>query len=950
MLRKYLNDKVLKQYRKNQEQINYFYTSFKDIALEDIKNKILEIKESKEYSKVKINKTIALAKLASEKVLKMSYYDVQIMGGLTLIDGKIAQMKTGEGKTLMCSVAIAANYVLGQKTHVATANEYLAHRDQQTLSPLFDCLGISSAFNGSQMSPSAKKQAYACDVVYSTAQEMGFDYLRDNLLKTFEERVQPLDFSNVCIIIDEADFILIDEARTPLIISGLANSMSPDFYHQIRSIAQQLQKMSGAPEKSKVNLNEYIIPEGDFWIDEQRKEAHISEQGYITLEKIMLNQKIIQNDNNELYDSKNLWLLNEITNALKAEHLYLKDKQYVIDNNEIVIVDENTGRLSPGRSWSEGLHQAIEAKENININPLTATVGKVSIQNYCKNYAKLSGMTGTAMESAIEFEQIYNTAVVDIPTNKPMIRQDKPDLVFLNQEAKYNHMLEVIKEKHEKDQPVLIGTTSVYESEYISQLLKKINIQHHVLNARNHEYEAQIIAQAGLPGAVTVSTSMAGRGTDIILGGNIEKFEMIKFTQISKLQDMIARLKSGEINLEHSDAIISEEEFSTLLSQLQSISMIEIEKVIHHYETVVETKAHSLSEENKNLLISKINETMMRIQADIEKLEHDYRINKERVLQAGGLCVIGASRNESRRIDDQLRGRAGRQGDVGESIFFVSFDDYWLQSLKASPVFMLLQKNVDSSQSISSGMVSRSIEKAQRGIDGLFFEGRKSMYQYDSVLDESRRAFFKLRDEFAQDKLKTKKIVLTGILSRLENLKDSIYLETTYQNGKLLSEMMDAITSNVKTETEESKDIKRQHLIDILENLLSIDRVNCIKVMSILEIHQIFDAIKSQKIQDEISLLNFMKDALNQFFSSITDELWMWLNEQGFDLLDAEWIYYLELTEEIRKWIGFTQLSQKNPLYEYKKECFNIFESIINNFDINVFNKFMNIFNIERNH
>ncbi len=943
MLRKFLNDRVLNQYKKNQQEIDNLYFSFKDIQLEDIKNKILEIKASKDYAKAKINKAIALAKIASEKVLKMSYYDVQIMGGLTLIDGKIAQMKTGEGKTLMCSVAVAANFVLGQKTHVATANEYLAQRDQLTLKPLFDALGISSSFNGNSMTSEMKKAAYNCDVVYSTAQEMGFDYLRDNLLKNMEQRVQPLNFSEISIIIDEADFILIDEARTPLIISGLANSMSPDFYHRIRNIAKKLIKMPNPPEKSKIQIGEYITPPGDFWVDDTKKEAYLSEEGYTHLEKILLEEKIINHDKNELYDSKNLWLLHEITNALKAEYLYIKDKQYVVQNDEIVIVDENTGRLSHGRSWSEGLHQAIEAKEMMNINPLTATLGKVSIQNYCKNYAKLSGMTGTAMESAIEFEQIYNTAVVDIPTNKPMIRKDLSDMVFINQEGKYNSMIELIKEKHQKLQPLLIGTTSVFESEYISQLLTKEKILHHVLNAKNHAYEAQIISQAGLPGAVTVSTSMAGRGTDIILGGNIEKFEQIKFSQIDKITDILSSLEHHEHDKEK---LIDENIIKGIIGQLSNQSMIDLEKLLN--DEVFNEDIYYVSQPHKEDVKTNLNALKKKINEEIKELETNFKLNKEIVLKSGGLCVIGASRNESRRIDDQLRGRAGRQGDIGESIFFVSFDDSWLQSLKSSPVFMLLQKNVDASQSISSGMVSRSIEKAQRGIDGLFFEGRKAMYQYDSVLDESRRAFFKLRDSFAQDNLKTKSILLSGISKRLQLLKDTIYIETQYQNGKLISEMLDTLTTANTNENEEQKDLKRQQLIDIIENILSIDKMNCVKIASIFEIHQIFEEINLKKIHDESTLVDFFEKALNQFFSSMTDDLWFWLNEQGFDLLDAEWIYYLELTEEIRKWIGFTQLSQKNPLYEYKKECFNIFESMIMNFDKNILNKFLNIFNIER--
>lgn len=567
----YFNQKNLHKYQEICNKINKEYSTLvneqplkQGITLEQM---ILGLKNSNANHLEKITKSIAIAKLAAIESVGMSYFDVQIIGALALIDGAIAEMKTGEGKTLMCTAAAVANYTLGHKVHIATANEYLAQRDYKLNKPLFDLLGIKSRFNISALTKEEKKEAYSCDIIYSTAQEMGFDYLKDNLALSLEKKVQQFNFGEVVAIIDEADFILIDEARTPLIITGDSNLLNKKFYTTIKIIADNLIEMGQSGEYEKFKLNQEDVP-GDFWVDYKAKNIHFSEQGYKTIESAIENlchetpqlEYVLGISNHNLsvsrekqeavigskllYQPSNFWIIHEITNALKARCLFLKDRQYVIKDGKIVIVDSHTGRLGTNRIWVDGLHQAIETKEGVEVNAESRITGIISIQNYFRLYSKISGMTGTAMANAQEFEDVYGSNVIQIPTHKPMIRNDLPDSIFLTARAKYEHLVADVINQHSKGRPILVGTASVEESEHISTLLSKHNIEHNMLNAKNNAFESQMIAQAGMLNGVTISTSMAGRGTDIILGGNRDKIEEISQQQSSRLNQLIIDLNA----------------------------------------------------------------------------------------------------------------------------------------------------------------------------------------------------------------------------------------------------------------------------------------------------------------------------------------------------------------------------------------------------------------------
>lgn len=908
-LKHFINRKNIKKYQLLTHLIEQEYQKILLEPTINIADSLLTLRNNKNLSeKKKIIQSIALAKLASKTVLGMTYYDVQLMGALALVDGCIAEMKTGEGKTLTCSAAVAANYVLGYQTHVATANEYLASRDEQTLTSLYKHMGISSSSITSDMSKEQKKAAYECSVVYSTAQELGFDFLRDNLIYHLNEKIQPLNFLTTKCIIDEADFILIDEARTPLIISGESPLKDNHTYQVMKELINKLVKMPKNPEGKGIE-EDHQIP-GDYWLDEKYKSAYLSDKGYAHLEKLSLEAGLLlpakHSAKLSLYQNENSWIIHEILNALRAKYLYIKDKDYILHNNEIVIIDQNTGRLSHGRTWSNGLHQAIEAKENIAINPESMTLGSISIQNYFRTYCQISGMSGTIMESSEEFEQIYSCKTLQIPTNRNMIRKDHQDHIYLSVEAKYQALVQEVLERHKKAQPVLLGTTSVAESEIISQLLTKHEISHHVLNAKNNALEAQIIAQAGQPYSVTVATSMAGRGTDIILGGNREILTHILDQQLLQIED---RMSQASLLMEHIHGL---SEFS-----------INVDPLTPNDNTRPDTFQTSKNQEiidayfNGDYLFQEITNnypqvwnTLFHLKMIIDKqkelLENQWNDWRTQVLKAGGLCVIGSSRNESRRIDDQLRGRAGRQGDPGESIFYLSTKDSWVSVFGSNPIFNHLAKTMPANQAISAPSISKAFAKIQRQIEGHHFESRKNTYQYDSIADEGRKRFLQLRSSLLLNNNATKEILLERLYSSLLPLISDDFL-IDYEDKHSLK------TNEINT------------LLNLLKTDTAIDLLQYIELF--LEEHH-YANLKEYKHDREIILQDYVQNLLSQY----NHHMWTALTSTILYEIDKLWTDHLLFIDDAQKNVGFSSLAQKNPLYEYKKICFDSFASMLNEF------------------
>ena len=921
----FFNKKNIKKYSALVERIHDIEKNhYQNLNLEDFSTKLLEVRENQSMKeKDKILHAMAITRMASQHVLHMPHYDVQLMGALALVDGSMAEMKTGEGKTLTCSAAVAANFVLGYYTHVATANEYLAERDQKTLEPLYTALGISSSFCISKMDKPRKKEAYQCQVLYSTAQELGFDFLRDNLVYNISEKMQPLDYSKVKAIIDEADFILIDEARTPLIISGEAPMKELSDYYKIREMALHLKKMPHAPEDG---LDKYEPPPGDFWVDEKYKTVYLSDAGYETIEKLAFEQGIISiqpelNSNHHhsaLYQNHNSWVIHEILNALKAIHCYLKDKDYIVHENEIVIIDQNTGRLSEGRSWSNGLHQAIEAKEGVKINPENMTIGSISIQNYFRNYSRISGMSGTIMESTEEFQQIYGTNTIRIPTNRKMIRKDHHDKVYLSLQGKYMGILEDIIERHKVGQPILIGTTSVAESEIISNLLHKEKIPHHVLNAKNHFREAQIIAQAGQPHAVTVSTSMAGRGTDIILGGNKEALIDILYSQLSAVHERSAFF----FNIAEQLQLPLGEEEETSDNELISTS----EDHIDHNE-IQEQLGYLYNPEHIGGILQQgmpfikhhlaILERSIKKQIDVVETSHQKW--REHVLKVGGLFVLGSSRNESRRIDDQLRGRAGRQGDPGESTFYLSIEDPWVNVFGKNPIFAHLAKTLPADQAISSPMVTNGFAKAQKSIEAHHFNMRKDVFQYDSIADEGRRQFIRLRNLLLESSESIEWLLKSSLfdLMRVIAHEDFFY----FIDEKLKLNLQD-----------------QSNFINVMLNL-PLKEIQA-HVNTFLE-ESPFSDLSKMKSQ----YLQIIEDKIETLVDSQPKELLLNLNSLSIQQIDRKWRDHLIFVDDARQNVSFSALIQKNPLYEFKKLCFDSFESMIGEFRTQIIDDFERLIN-----
>ena len=783
----------------------------------------------------------AVVREASKRVLGMRHFDVQLIGGIILHQGRIAEMKTGEGKTLVATLPVYLNALTGEGVHVITVNDYLAKRDSEWMGKLYKFLGLSVGLVIAGMNPAEKQVAYGCDVTYGTNNEFGFDYLRDNMVIYKNQLVQrKLKYA----IVDEIDSILIDEARTPLIISG-RGAESSNLYQKADRFVKKLQPKIIIEEDDKDLEQSEDNEKYDYIVDLKSKSATLTQKGIKKAEQ----EFNLENFN----DLENSELVHDVNQALHANGIMKRDKDYIVKDGQVLIVDEFTGRIMYGRRYNNGLHQAIEAKEHVKINDESKTLATITFQNYFRMYEKLSGMTGTAMTEEAEFEEIYKLDVVEIPTNKPMIRKDNPDIIYKNEDVKFRAVIEDIKQAHSKGQPVLIGTVSIDKSEKLSKLLDKEGIPHEVLNAKYHEKEAQIIAQAGKYGAVTIATNMAGRGTDIMLGGNSEylaKQEMKK--------------------LKYSDE--------------------EIEEAIAHNET-----------DNKAILAAR---------AKFAELEKKYadeiKEEKKKVIEAGGLKIIGTQRHESRRIDNQLRGRSGRQGDPGESRFYIGLDDD-LMKIFGGDMITRVYNTLGAAEDlpIESKTISRAVENAQKKVEGRNFSIRKNVLQYDDVMNVQRTVIYAQRRE-----------VLDG-----KNLKDSI------------SKMMDSVVELVvATHFVDGETVNKETLLQDIQNTFGISEVEALKsdnftqadVISELQdrIHEIYDAKEKE----------FGEENLRELERVVM-----------LKIVDQKWMDHIDNMDELKKGIGLRGYGQKDPVVQYRLEGTEMFDDMIEDIKTDVVKILLNV-------
>ncbi|ELB2919564.1 preprotein translocase subunit SecA [Vibrio parahaemolyticus] len=802
------NDRTLRRLRKIVKEINNYEPTFEALSDEELKAKTVEFRERLEQGETLdklLPEAFATVREASKRVYGMRHFDVQLIGGMVLNAGQIAEMRTGEGKTLTATLPAYLNALPGKGVHVVTVNDYLAKRDAETNRPLFEFLGMTVGVNVPNMPPQAKKEAYQADILYGTNNEFGFDYLRDNMAFRNEDRVQRERFFAV---VDEVDSILIDEARTPLIISGPAEDSS-ELYTRINLLIPHLQK------QDKEDSEEYR-GDGHYTVDEKSKQVHLTETGQEYVEELLVKNGLME-EGDTLYSPANISLLHHVNAALRAHVLFERNVDYIVnDDGEVVIVDEHTGRTMPGRRWSEGLHQAVEAKEGVKIQNENQTLASITFQNYFRLYEKLSGMTGTADTEAFEFQSIYGLETVVIPTNKPMIRNDMPDVVYRTEAEKFAAIIEDIKERVAKGQPTLVGTVSIEKSELLSNALKKAKIKHNVLNAKFHEKEAEIVAEAGMPGAVTIATNMAGRGTDIVLGGSWQ------------------------------------------------------------------AKVESLQDPTKE---------------QIDAIKAEWKKVHDQVLDAGGLHIIGTERHESRRIDNQLRGRSGRQGDAGSSRFYLSMEDSLLRIFTSDRMASLIQSGMEEGEAIESKMLSRSIEKAQRKVEGRNFDIRKQLLEYDDVANDQRKVVYELRDELMNvddisDMIEqNREDVLTAIIDEYippQSLEDMWDVEGLQERLKADFDL----DAPIKQWLEEDDKLYEEALRG--------------KIISL--------AVEVYKAKEEVVgaqvLRNFEKSVMLQ-------------------TLDTLWKEHLAAMDHLRQGIHLRGYAQKNPKQEYKRESFELFEGLL---------------------
>ncbi len=806
------NDRELKRMRRLVVKINALEETYQALSDEQIKEKTEEFKarvqEKGESLDSLLCEAFALVREAGQRSLGMRHFDVQMIGGITLHEGRIAEMRTGEGKTLMATLPVYLNALSGKGVHVVTVNDYLASRDAHWMAPLYSALGMRVGVIHSMQDPVTKKQAYESDITYGTNNEFGFDYLRDNMAVSLEDRAQrPLNFA----IVDEVDSILIDEARTPLIISGAAQDSS-ELY---RSINKLIPLLKPQPEAEEGDEAPEIV--GHYTVDEKSRAVELTELGHQEVENLLVSNGLLEEDDS-LYSPTNLGLLHHLTAALRAHKLFVRDVHYIVQQNQVMLIDEHTGRTMPGRRLSEGLHQAIEAKEGLSIQSESQTMASTTFQNFFRLYDKLSGMTGTADTEAVEFHQIYGLDVVVIPTNKPITRKDLNDLIYLSLPEKYDAIVEDVKHCVEKKAPVLVGTASIETSEIMSQRFEQAGIKHQVLNAKFHEKEAEIIAQAGRPGTVTIATNMAGRGTDIVLGGNWE-------SEIADLENP------------------SDEQIAAI--------------------------------------------------KDAWKERH------ATVIEAGGLHIIGTERHESRRIDNQLRGRSGRQGDPGVTRFYLSMEDNLMRIFASDRVRNFMKAlGMEKGEAIEHKMVSNAIEKAQRKVEGRNFDMRKQLLEYDDVANDQRQVIYQQRNELLES--------------------DSI------------SDTINAIRHDVVTDLFHNfipqQSVEEQWDVPGLEQHLESE------LGLTLPIKQWLDDDK--QLHEETLLKRILEAA---------DEAWVQKRERFGEMitevekrimlqvLDNLWKEHLATMDHLRQGIGLRAYAQKNPKQEYKRESFELFQSLLNN-------------------
>lgn len=806
------NDRLLKQYRKEVSKINALEPTIQALSDTDLQAKTAEFKQrlaDGEKLDHLLAEAFAVCREASRRVLGMRHFDVQLIGGMVLHHGKIAEMRTGEGKTLVATTAVYLNALAGKGVHVVTVNDYLAARDAGIMRPLYEFLGMSVGIIISNMDHEDKKAAYQADITYGTNNEYGFDYLRDNMVSDLSEKVQrELSYA----VVDEVDSILIDEARTPLIISGQADD-NVTLYQVMNQIPPQL-----IAQKTEEG-------EGDYWVDEKGRQVILSDQGHEHAEQILTKMGLLK-EGDSLYSTTNIMLMHHLMAALRAYTLYQRDQHYVVQDGEVVIVDEFTGRLMAGRRWSDGLHQAVEAKEGVEINKENQTLASITFQNFFRLYDKLAGMTGTADTEAFEFQNIYGLETVIIPPNRPMIRKDLNDQIYRSIEEKFEAVVADIKERHAKGQPILVGTTSIENSELVSALLDKEHLQHNVLNAKEHAREADIIAQAGRPGMITVATNMAGRGTDIVLGGNIKP-------QIDAIQD-----------------------------------------------------DESLSEAAKAEKIAKLQEQWQR--------DHDA------VIAAGGLHIIGTERHESRRIDNQLRGRAGRQGDAGSSRFYLSFEDPLLRLFALDRATAILNRLApERGVAIEAGMLTRQIEGAQRKVENRNFDMRKQVLEYDDVANDQRKVIYHQRAEI---------LASNDIDGLMQEIRHDAIVETvdSFIPPDSMEEQWDIAGLEHKLASDFHIEIS---INDWLKEDNSLDNESiCERLLDMVEKDY---AYKVEQVGLE-TMRRFERDIMLQ-------------------IIDNRWREHLADMDYLRQGIHLRGYAQKNPKQEYKREAFEMFQAMWSN-------------------
>lgn len=802
------NDRLLKKLRKNVDAINALEAEFEKLSDEALKAKTDEFKARIEKGETLddiLVEAFATVREASKRVYGMRHFDVQMLGGQVLHQGKISEMRTGEGKTLTATLPTYLNALSGKGVHVVTVNDYLARRDAEWSNQLFTYLGMRVGCNVPGMSPQQKREAYQADVTYGTNNEFGFDYLRDNMAFSPQDRVQrPLNYA----VVDEVDSILIDEARTPLIISGQAEDSS-ELYRRINTIIPKLVQQEKEDEEGQEG-------DGDYTIDLKAKQIHLTERGQIHVEEILQQEGMLP-EGESLFAAGNISLLHHINAALRAHKLFAKDVDYIVKEDQIVIVDEHTGRTMEGRRWSEGLHQAVEAKEGVRIQNENQTLASITFQNYFRLYNKLAGMTGTADTEAFEFNHIYGLETVVIPTNRPMQRKDMADLIYLTAEEKYEAIVEDIKECVKRGQPTLVGTVSIENSELISRILKKSKIPHKVLNAKFHEHEADIVAQAGKPGAVTIATNMAGRGTDIVLGGNWQA---------------------------------------------------EVEKIENPTE------------------------------AQIEKIKAEWKESHDVVLASGGLHIIGTERHESRRIDNQLRGRSGRQGDPGSSRFYLSLDDALMRIFASEKMGNMMKRlGMERGEAIEHPWVTRAIENAQRKVEGRNFDIRKQLLEYDDVANDQRKVIYEQRNELLDE----------GDIS------------------ETIAAIREDVISSVVDEYIPPQSLEEMWDVSGLEERMRADFAVDLPIKTWLEND---DKLYEEKLRERI--LGEVVDAYKQKEAVVGEQVLRQFEKAVMlQNLDSHWKEHLAAMDHLRQGIHLRGYAQKNPKQEYKRESFALFSQML---------------------